>query len=406
MNDLLERFLKVRQKTLDICKNLETEDFVIQPTAFVSPIKWHIGHVTWFFDKLIAQKVLPSFQSGFSTYDKVFNSYYKSQGQHWIQERRGDLSRPTLNSILEHRKIIDSAIIEILSSSGLDERIKDLIIIGINHEEQHQELILMDIKYILSLNIENPIFEKSPLPISHKMEKINNFILKEGIYELGHNASSFSYDNELPAHKVYLHGCELDNHFVSNGDYLEFIKDKAYENPNLWLSDGWDWIQETKVKSPLYWRKGNSQWKEFTLHGEIDLDLHSPVSHVNYYEADAFAKWKGKRLPLEAELEQFYNSQLEIKSDKLNNIFHSTNTKQLERNLWTWTQSPYTAYPGYKPFDGDVSEYNGKFMCNQYVLRGGCLFNTPEHYRKSYRNFYRPDQSWMFSGIRLAKDIK
>lgn len=406
MDNILEYFLEVRKKTLEICENLEREDHVVQPAQFVSPIKWHIGHVSWFFDNLIIQKVLPSFKSEFGIYNKVFNSYYKSQGEHWTQAQRGDLSRPTLDSILDHRKKVDLAIIEILSSSNLNKEIEQLIITGINHEQQHQELILMDIKYILSLSIDNPIYEQNSLPIVQNSKKEDSFILREGLYEIGHNDLSFSYDNELPTHKVYIHGCELDNNFISNEEYLEFINDKAYQKSNLWLSDGWDWIQENKISHPLYWRKISTGWKEFTLHGEKDLDLNIPVSHISYYEADAFARWKGKRLPYESELELSYKSQLNTESEKLNNIFHSTNTKQLERNLWTWTQSPYTAYPGYKAFDGAISEYNGKFMCNQYVLRGGCMFNSPEHYRKSYRNFYRPDQSWMFSGIRLAKDLK
>ncbi len=405
MNDLLHNFLEIRKKTLDICNRLEREDFVVQPTPFVSPIKWHIGHVTWFFDTLIVQKVFPNFKSDFSLYNKVFNSYYKSQGEHWTQGQRGDLSRPTLDKILDHRKRVDSAIVEIFNSSKLTKDIEDLIIIGINHEEQHQELILMDIKYILFQNIEKPIYENNSLPTIKNEKKNKSFLLEEGVYEIGHHGASFSYDNELPTHKVYLHGCELDNQFVTNEEYLNFINDKAYQNTSLWLSDGWDWIQENNITHPLYWRKTSTGWKEFTLHGEQNLEHTNPVSHISYYEADAFAKWSGKRLPYESELELSYKSQINNEYDKLDKTFHSTNPKQLERNLWTWTQSPYTAYPGYKPFDGDIREYNGKFMCNQFVLRGGCLFNSPRHYRKSYRNFYRPDQNWMFSGIRLAKDL-
>lgn len=404
------KFLKARQKTEKLCSVLETEDYVVQPMAEVSPPKWHLGHTTWFLEELILNKVSRNYQFHHPGYRKLFNSYYKGLGEHWIQGERGRLSRPSVKEIYDYRKCIDEQVVETFRKAKNRSDLVPIIELAINHEEQHQELLLMDIKNILGANPLNPHYENpSPgNPQKHSSEGEKWIEFPEGLYSIGADPSkAFVFDNETPVHKVYLQNFAISDHMVTNAEFMHFIEDKGYEQPKLWLSLGWDWVNEKKIRAPLYWNSNhkNQDRTEFTLYGEVPLDLSAPVSHISYFEADAFARWMGMRLPTEAEFE-ICESEIGRQFIPRPEIYHPASAKTFDSQLWCWTSSHYSPYPGFKPFEGEVEEYNGKFMCNQFILRGGC-FATPEgHYRKTYRNFYGPDQRWMFSGIALAKDIK
>lgn len=384
---LIEEFICTRAHTNKICAPLATEDYLIQPCPEVSPPKWHLAHTTWFFEEFILKKFSPKYKPVNSQYSPLFNSYYKSVGEHWLQGQRGTLSRPTVEEVFTYRKLVEEQIISFLKNSDPNSQIDFLLEAGIHHEQQHQELLLMDIKYILATNPIPVTYSALPLPPSTS-KQVDWVSFNEGIYEIGHSNTDFAYDNESPQHKFYLYPFALRTSTVTNGEYLEFIQDKGYTRPDLWLSEGWDWINKSCTTHPLYWKKENDSWFEFTLHGIVPLDLNRPVSHISYFEADAFANWAKHRLPTEQELETY-----------LRHTNHNTN------EVWCWTRSQYSSYPRSKTFDGVLSEYNGKFMCNQFVLRGGCVATPKGHYRHSYRNFYQPQQRWMFSGIRLAKDI-
>jgi ergothioneine biosynthesis protein EgtB len=385
--ELIKDFIEIRQASETICKPLEKEDYAVQPSPEVSPPKWHLGHTTWFFEEMILVKHQANYKRFNKQFSELFNSYYKAAGKHWIQSDRGFLSRPTVSEIFEYRKTIDKRLVNYLESNEHNSQVNFLLETGLHHEQQHQELLYMDIKYILAMN---------PIPTrysSNSHPKADKLIpswkcFKEGIYEIGHDGNSFSYDNEGPRHKTYVHPFSICENTVTNGEYLEFIKDNGYSQPKHWLSQGWNWVVENKISKPLYWNKQNDKWKEYTLSGIQDLDPNQPVSHISYFEANAYASWAGYRLPTEEETELFLTTQVESAS-----------------KVWTWTKSHYSSYPGYKKFEGLLSEYNGKFMCNQFVLKGGCSATPKGHYRHTYRNFYQAHQRWMFSGIRVAKDI-
>ncbi len=375
---ILDRFVNVRNYTKEICGPLEIEDYVVQPTPEVSPPKWHLAHTTWFFEELILRKYFSNYKRFNDKFPELFNSYYKSAGKHWIQAERGNLSRPTVREILEYRSYVDEKIISLLESgTEIDEFIFE---VGLHHEQQHQELLFMDIKNILAQNqIETVYSQESFFKEEPQLEWI---FFDEGLYEVGTDSSDFHYDNESPKHKIYNQAFRISNRLVTNGEYLEFIESGAYKNHKYWLSSGHDWLEKNKVKAPLYWKKSGNKWYEYDFNGINELKANEPVKHISFYEADAFASWKGMRLPNEYEIEIL-------------------NLKE-KSQLWQWTQSSYAAYPGFKPFDGMIEEYNGKFMCGQYVLRGGCRFTPEGHHRNTYRNFYYPNQRWMFSGIRLC----
>lgn len=408
---LSERYQAIRQTSIDLCKPLEIEDYVVQPVSEVSPPKWHLGHTTWFFEELILVKHKPDYQRFNEHFPRLFNSYYKSAGEHWVQAERGQLSRPTVAQIMDYRRHVDDAIKEMLSADTQEEAFTNTLIIGLHHEQQHQELLLMDIKRILSFNPDHPSYldyqlANAPEPdLSWKQ-------FDAGVYQIGHDErelnndtvvyDSFYYDNEAPRHKRYLENFSVRASLVSNGEFLAFIDDGGYHQPKLWLSAGWDWVTQEQIKAPLYWRKVEDQWFEYTLYGLKPLDLNAPVCHVSLYEAAAFALWSGHRLPTEAEYEIYETSLTPSPSGDLPPL-HPDNANHPSDQTWCWTNSQYLAYPEYKAFDDELFEYNSKFMCNQFVLRGGCVFTPPGHYRPSYRNFYQPQQRWMMSGIRLAK---
>ena len=402
-NNLLKKFIKIRKDSISICKNLEIEDYVVQPSDEVSPIKWHLGHTSWFFEEMILLKYNKKLQRYNNTYNTIFNSYYKSAGKHWKQNLRGQLSRPTVKEIIKYRKYVNIEIKNLLKSSLDNQKINFLMELGINHEEQHQELMYMDIKYIYNSNPQKLKYTNTRLPkIKPKAQEWE--IFDEGIYLIGNDNKKFSYDNEKPQHKVYIHPFSLQKQFITNKEYINFIEDKGYSKPTFWLSKGWDWINNNQISYPKYWNKIKNKWFEFTLHGVIPLDMNSPVTHISYYEATAYARWANNRLPTEEESELYLKNKI-YKKNKLN-TYHPYSTDININNLWWWTKSHYSSYPGYVPFHGNIEEYNEKFMCGQFVLKGGCIVTPISHYRHTYRNFYEPHQRWMFSGIRLARDIK
>ena len=337
-----------------------------------------------------------------ANFSLLFNSYYKSAGPHWRQGERGHLSRPTVSEVLAYRQCVDEKLFSLLATDSTNQELMFDVELGLQHEQQHQELLLMDIKYILGSNPSMPRYCPNTLEI-FKPPEDRPAQFSEGLYEIGYEGDGFAFDNEMPRHKAYLYPFAVGNRLISNAQFLKFIESGGYQNSSIWLSEGWDWVVQNHVHKPLYWFEKGGQWHEFTLHGIRSLDLDAPVTHVSYYEADAYAAWVGQRLPTEAELEVYLSQPGAI--DYNPEILHPNNTAPQNGQVWTWTQSHYSPYPRFKKFRGLAEEYNGKFMCKQFVLKGGCVATPQNHYRPSYRNFYQPQQRWMFSGIRLAMDI-
>lgn len=410
IENLLKQFLTVRQKTIAICRPLEIEDFSIQPSAEVSPPKWHLGHTSWFFETLILSKFNKQLNPYNIQYNQLFNSYYKALGTHTKQAERGHLSRPTVSDLGEYRNYIDEQIVEIAAQNHLSDDFFSLLQTAIHHEQQHQELLYMDIKAILGRNTIETRYSTNQLsPSPQPIIGWESF--KEGLYQIGDewlafSTTHFSYDNERPRHKHYQYPFSISQSLVTNSDFLAFIQDGAYGKAQYWLSQGWDWVQEQNIQCPLYWSNIEGTWYEYTLHGLLPLDLSRPLVHISYFEANAFANWKQLRLPTEQEFEIFLTQSKAQHKTKpnLETSLQPNDPNATFGQVWCWTSSQYAAYPQYKAFDGLLNEYNGKFMCNQFVLKGGCIVTPDGHYRHSYRNFYPAHLRWMFSGIRLAKD--
>jgi ergothioneine biosynthesis protein EgtB len=377
------RYLQVRKRTEHICSPLQIEDYVVQPVADVSPPKWHIGHTTWFFETFILKPYFMGYQEYNPEFNYVFNSYYETVGNRVIRTDRGNLSRPTVNEIMRYREYVDDAMDKFLCEEPSAE-VKELLILGFNHEEQHQELLYTDIKYILGHNPLFPAYSKDYH--SPKVEKSGApFIkLKEGIYEIGYTGDGFCFDNELNRHKVYLNTFEISPDLVTNAEYLEFIEAGGYHDFRHWHAEGWDWVKNNKIESPLYWHQIDGEWHNYTYHGLEKLNLKDPGCHISYFEAYAYASWKGLRLPTEFEWEAAAPQFNWGKS-------------------WEWTESSYLPYPGFAKAPGAIGEYNGKFMVNQKVLRGASEVTSPGHERITYRNFFQTHLRWQFTGIRLAK---
>ncbi|MCH7410602.1 ergothioneine biosynthesis protein EgtB [Belliella sp. DSM 111904] len=378
--NLKKRFEKVRSDTERICAPLEIEDYGMQPTSDVSPPKWHLGHTTWFFEEFILSKV-KGYKPFHSAFSFVFNSYYDTVGSRVLRSQRGDLSRPTVRQVMSYRKYVTEQCLELLSNP-IDQELLDIFEIGINHEEQHQELLVYDIKYILGAQ---PLFPIYADMFSTQREVNTGFSqLEAGLYPIGADHLYFCYDNEMGKHKVYLQDFEIANKLVTNAEYLEFIADGGYSDFNLWLSEGLDFIRKEDIHAPLYWHLVDGEWHHYTLNGLVKINWDLPVQHVSYYEAQAFATWKGMRLPTEFEWE--------VASEKYN-----------WGQLWEWTNSAYLPYPNFQKAAGALGEYNGKFMCNQIVLKGSSVATPIGHSRNTYRNFFHPSSRWLFSGIRLSK---
>lgn len=378
-------FTDTRTHTELICDPLEIEDYVVQPIADVSPPKWHLGHTTWFFEEFVLKK----YKKDYKLFDEnsafVFNSYYESVGEKVVRTDRGNLSRPTVAWIYKYRTYVTEAIAEFFqNSNSFSEEILNVLEIGCHHEKQHQELLLTDIKYILGNNPLLPVYNDSFQ--ENEVQKFKQEWLKmpEGVYEIGHKGDSFFYDNEIGLHKVFLNEFEISNKLVTNAEFLEFMEAGGYQDVLLWHAEAWDWINKSKISQPSYWHKVDEDWHQYTLQGLQKLTLEAPLTHISYYEAFAFSQWKGMRLPTEFEWE--------------------VSQKQFEwGSRWEWTESAYSPYPNYIKVDGALGEYNGKFMVNQKVLRGGSVATSPNHTRATYRNFFHPHLRWQFTGVRLAK---
>lgn len=404
---LLNRFKQVRDHSMALCAPLETEDYVVQPISDVSPPKWHLAHTTWFFEELLLVTQLTKYTRFDESFPKLFNSYYKAAGEHWLQSERGQLSRPTVQEVIAYRQYVDAAMATLLETQTLPQDALTHLEIGLHHEQQHQELLLMDIKYILGANPCTPTYAAPTTEITGSIppQASSWHIIANGNAEIGHSGESFGFDNEFPRHTTYLPSTNISTALVSNRQFLEFIEDGGYRQAAHWLSMGWDWVNNHTIGHPLYWLRDEdkSTWQEFTLYGKQTLDLNAPVSHVSYFEANAYATWAGARLPTEQEMERYL---VQSEATEADGNLHPNDPTKSNGQLWCWTSSAYAPYPGFQAFGGMLGEYNGKFMCNQYVLRGGCVATPAGHYRHSYRNFYLPHQRWMFSGIRLAKDIQ
>ncbi len=416
--DLQQFYRQVRRQTWQLCQPLEPEDFVVQPMPDASPPKWHLGHTTWFFENL----VLAEWLEGYQLYDErlnfLFNSYYESLGPRILRSTRGNITRPALEVVLEYRDHVDRHMEQLLnqySSRQLPKALHDLIVIGLNHEQQHQELLLTDFKYTLGTNPLFPAYlpggEKEPAD-ARSARPMGWLPVDEGVYEIGYKGDGFCYDNELGAHRVFLQEYQLADRLVTNGEYLEFMAAGGYEQFQYWLSEGWEWAKQLEVKAPLYWHEIDGEWLHYTLRGLEKVDAALPVTHISFFEADAFARWKGYRLPTEAEWEVVCRKYLDDIPAEANFVesksFHpvvtlSDSDYQLLGTAWEWTNSSYLPYPGFPKLDGALGEYNGKFMINQMVLRGGSCATPVTHIRPSYRNFFQTDKRWQFTGIRLAR---
>jgi len=382
--DLAGCYKKVRLRTEQICSPLQTEDYVVQPVVDVSPPKWHIGHVTWFFETFILKPYFMGYQEFNPNYNYVFNSYYETVGNRVIRTDRGNLSRPTVADIYRYRAYVDEAMTKFLCEEPSAE-IRELLILGFNHEEQHQELLLTDIKYILGHNPLFPAYDDGYVSPKTEGAASPDFIkMAEGIYEIGFEGDGFCFDNELNRHKVYLNAYEISPELVSNAEYLRFINNGGYHDFRHWHAEGWDWVNSNKVEAPLYWHLIDGQWYNYTYRGLQPLNLQDPVCHISYFEAYAYASWKGLRLPTEFEWE--------VAATKFN-----------WGKSWEWTESSYLPYPGFAKAPGAIGEYNGKFMVNQKVLRGASEATSPGHSRITYRNFFQTHLRWQFTGIRLAR---
>tara|TARA_R110002096_G_scaffold136909_5_gene289794 strand:+ start:1955 stop:3187 length:1233 start_codon:yes stop_codon:yes gene_type:complete len=408
---LKNNYLNTRKVTEVLVKPLEAEDFVCQPTEEVSPLKWHLAHTTWFFENFILAKFVSDYQLFNSTFNFLFNSYYNSQGSRILRNERGFLSRPSTEIIFEYRKYVDKHLSKLLENeSVLKNELVKFLEIGINHEQQHQELLLTDIKYILGSNPLLPIYKVNQKLSSQKALPLNWLEIEEGVYSIGYSGNEFHFDNEREAHKVYINAFAISNRLITNGEYQEFIADKGYERAELWLADGWDWKNEKQAQAPMYWFLKENEWWHYRLDGIRKIDPNETLVHVNFYEADAFARWKGCRLATEAEWEvaaNKYGNSIENAHFSDNNLHHPqvAADTQFFGTVWEWTNSAYLPYPGYVQAEGALGEYNGKFMVNQMVLKGGSLATPKNHFRPTYRNFFQPNLQWQFSGIRLAKNL-
>ncbi|MBV8251610.1 MAG: ergothioneine biosynthesis protein EgtB [Chitinophaga sp.] len=381
--ELLEKYKTVRARSESICAPLKTEDYVVQPVVDVSPPKWHLGHTTWFFETFILLPNVTGYTEFDHQYNFVFNSYYESVGARVIRTDRGNLSRPSVEEIMQYRRYVDYAM-ERLLAHPFPAALEPLLILGLNHEEQHQELLYTDIKYILGHNPLMPPYDRNRAAIANSGHPQKWIDMPAGIYEIGYKGNDFCFDNELGRHEVSLGQYAISSEPVSNADFLAFINAGGYTDFHNWHAEGWDWVKTKQITAPLYWYNIDGEWQQYGWQGLQPLNPDDPVCHVSYYEAAAYAAWKGLRLPTEFEWEaaadQFHWGQ-----------------------RWEWTESAYLPYPGFKKAPGAIGEYNGKFMVNQMVLRGASEVTPPDHSRKTYRNFFHPPLRWQFTGIRLAK---
>jgi ergothioneine biosynthesis protein EgtB len=414
LESLAQRYADVRRFTEWLCEPLATEDYVVQSMADVSPTKWHLAHTSWFFETFVLVPYLKGYVALNPAYAFLFNSYYVQAGERHCRAQRGYISRPTVAEVFAYRRHVDSALLELLGEAGeeLGDQVSRLVTIGMHHEQQHQELMLTDIKHVFSVNPLRPAYRqrRSIAPASAATQEWVAFA--GGLHWLGHDGAGFAYDNEGPRHRVYVEPFELASRPVTNAEYIGFMESGGYRRAELWLSLGWAVAQENGWSEPFYWEKRDGDWWLFTLAGMRRVEPHEPVTHLSYFEADAYARWAGARLPTEAEWE-IAAADVPLQGNLVETgLLHpgaagpapaSPRLQQMYGDVWEWTQSPYVPYPGYRPAEGAIGEYNGKFMCNQFVLRGGSCATSQTHIRPTYRNFFPPEATWQFTGLRLAR---
>lgn len=378
-----EYFLNIRKRTEFLCSGLSEEDQMLQADYFVSPPKWHLAHTTWFFEEMILKPTVSEYREYDTQFPLLFNSYYETIGKRIARHQRHLISRPSLEEVNAYRKHVNASVCTVLNS-GAEPEVVELIRLGLQHEQQHQELLATDIKYSLFHNPTYPSVTKE-IDLVHQKNASNGWMhIPEGVYEIGHKGEGFCFDNELGIHRVFAEPFDISASLVTNGEFLEFIEDGGYEKFQFWHDEGWAWVKQNNLRAPLYWKQEETGWKQYTLQGMHSINPKDILAHVSYFEAAAFAQWKGMRLPTEFEWE--------IASEQLH-----------WGQRWEWTNSAYLPYPGFKTSEGAVGEYNGKFMINQMVLRGASVATSPGHSRKTYRNFFPTDARWQCTGIRLAK---
>ncbi|HUL97640.1 MAG TPA: ergothioneine biosynthesis protein EgtB [Usitatibacter sp.] len=412
---LAGRLRAIREATRSLAAPLSAEDCAIQSMPDASPVKWHLAHTTWFFETFILAGALPGYRPFHPDFRVLFNSYYHSVGERHPRPQRGLLSRPCLDEVLDYRTHVDEGLARLLEGGSLDPALAALVELGVQHEQQHQELILTDVKHLLSRNPLRPAYQKQ-WPLTPIGKRAHGWIaVRGGKHAIGHEGEGFAFDNETPRHAVWLEDFELATHPATHGDFIDFIEDGGYTRPELWLSAGWDAVVSHGWTAPLYWERIDGEWRTFTLHGMAPVERNTPACHVSFYEADAFARWSKARLPTEAEWEVAAREAPITGNFLESGALHPLAQRepvaegeaaQLFGDAWEWTRSDYAPYPGFEPARGAVGEYNGKFMANQYVLRGGSCATPRSHIRATYRNFFPAEARWQFSGVRLARDAR
>jgi ergothioneine biosynthesis protein EgtB len=419
--ELAQRYLDVRHASVALTAPLSDEDCQLQSMPDASPTKWHLAHITWFFETFILERFEPDFKPFDARFRVLFNSYYQGVGERHPRAQRGLISRPSLLDVKRYRDQVDARIVALIEAGRDASELIELVTLGLHHEQQHQELVITDIKHALALQSDSNAYAKRWPMQAVRPQALGWFAYAPGLTELGFDATQdgpFCFDNETPRHRVFISPFELASRPASYGDYLAFMEDGGYQKPELWLSMGWDWVQEGQREAPLYWQRNpaSGEWVHHTLQGRVSIDANTPVCHLSYFEADAFARWAGARLPTEAEWE--HAARVSTGNQKIRGNFAERGAfhplpqiessahepVQMFGDVWEWTQSSYSPYPGYRALPGAVGEYNGKFMCNQHVLRGGSCATPASHIRASYRNFFPPQAQWQFSGVRLARD--
>jgi ergothioneine biosynthesis protein EgtB len=408
-HELSAGYERVRARSLELASPLSPEDCCAQSMPDASPVKWHLAHTTWFFETFVLEKLEQRFEPFHAAFRVMFNSYYNGVGDRHPRPQRGTLTRPALADVRAYREDVDERMLRLIEMRPGDKELRALVALGLNHEQQHQELILTDVKHLLSLNPLAPAYRGLQATVTGHTAPRRWITFDALVAEIGHDGRSFCFDNELPRHKQYLQSYQLASRLVTNAEYLEFIEEGGYRTARLWLSDGWDWVQANRVTQPIYWRQDAEGWHEFTLHGINRLAPDLPAVHLSYYEADAFARWFGARLPTEAEWEHAAATREPQGNFADENLFRpaaavGAGLRQMFGDAWEWTRSSYAPYPGYREAEGAIGEYNGKFMVNQYVLRGGSCATPADHIRATYRNFFPTTACWQFSGVRLAND--
>ena len=415
---LIERYRRVRDFSARLCRHLHPEDYVVQSMPDVSPTKWHLAHTSWFFETFIVKVWMPHYRSEVPQYAYLFNSYYNAAGDMHRRDLRGLISRPTVADTYRFRDSIDQCVTQLIAEAdeALLSEIERILVLGLHHEQQHQELLLTDIKHVFAQNPLYPVFaEATPDLETAGRVGLQRFVeFDEAMVSIGHDGSGFAYDNEGPPHRALVPAFLLSNRLITNGEYLAFMEAGGYSRPEYWLSLGWTTVNEQRWRAPLYWIERNGRWWNFTLSGFRPVNEDEPVTHISYFEADAYANWAGGRLPTEFEWERAA-SHLPITGNFVDDeCFHpapapsTANEDELQQmfgDVWEWTRSAYLPYPGYRAGPGALGEYNGKFMCNQMVLRGGSCATSRDHIRATYRNFFQPEKRWQFTGLRLARDL-